>query len=262
MIDSHCHLDLTERMSGLSPREALDAAVSVNVTGVVQVGVDLESSRRAVELAYANTDVFAAVAIHPNTAPTRMASGDFEADLSELADLARNDRVCAIGETGLDHFRTAEGGRVDQTASFREHIRLARAVGKTLIVHDRDAHEAVFDILESEDLPDRVVLHCFSGDAELAGRCAAAGWYVSFAGVITFKNAANLREALAVLPPELVLVETDAPFLTPTPNRGKPNASYLMPDTVRAMADVLGIELPRLCDTLYANTVRAFGLPR
>ncbi|MDZ7577476.1 MAG: TatD family hydrolase [Candidatus Nanopelagicales bacterium] len=261
VIDSHCHLDLTEEMSGLTPGSALAAAAAVGVSGVIQVGVDLASSRRSVELAHEFESVFATVALHPNDAPERMAAGGFESDFAQLAELAADPRVRAVGETGLDWYRTGDDGRAGQEAAFREHVRLARALGKTLVVHDRDAHEAVLAVLESEDLPDAVVLHCFSGDAALARRCADAGWYISFAGVVTFKNAAGLREALVATPPSLMLAETDAPFLTPMPNRGKPNASYLMPSTVREMARVTGVELGELCDTLRANTVRAFGLP-
>ncbi len=258
VIDSHCHLDITTEYSGLAPADALAAAGEVGVSGVIQIGVDVASSRNAVALAEQFDNVRAAVAVHPNEAARR--GPELEDDLRELEALALNPRVVAIGETGLDHFRTGAEGRSDQEQSFRDHIRLARRTGKTLVIHDRDAHADVLRVLGDESLPDRVVFHCFSGDATMARTCADAGWYLSFPGVLTFKNAQSLRDAAAVVPPERLLVETDAPFLTPTPHRGSPNASYLMPWTVRALAHETGSELAELCDRLRANTVAAFAL--
>lgn len=258
VIDSHCHLDITQDYSGLTPAHALTAAAEVGVSGVVQVGVDVETSRRSVELAESFDNVVAAVAVHPNEAPRR---GDaLDGDLQLLAELARNPRVVAIGETGLDHYRTEDEGRADQERSFRAHIALARETGKTLVIHDRDAHDDVLRVLADEVLPERVVFHCFSGDAQMARTCADAGWYLSFPGVVTFTNAGALRDAAAVTPPGLMLVETDAPFLTPAPRRGKPNASYLMPHTVRALAEITGTDLAELCTRLRDNTLRAFAI--
>jgi TatD DNase family protein len=256
VIDSHCHLDITEQYSGLTPHDALVAAAAVGVTGVVQVGVDVESSQQSVRLAQQFESVVAAVALHPNDAP----GADLATDLEAIAELSSAPRVVAIGETGLDHYRTDVSGRSAQEVSFREHIRLARDRGLTLVIHDRDAHHDVLRVLSEEDPPDRVVFHCFSGDAAMAAECAANGWFLSFPGVITFRNAQSLRDAAAVTPPEQMLVETDAPFLTPVPARGKPNASYLMPNTVRALVEPSGLDLPDLCATLQANTVRAFAL--
>ncbi len=258
VIDSHCHMDITAEYSGLTPADALSAAAAVGVTGVVQVGVDVASSRVSIELAEQFDNVVAAVAIHPNEAPRRCA--ELDDDLAELSDLAQHPRVVAIGETGLDHYRTEAAGRAEQERSFREHIRLARRTGKTLVIHDRDAHDDVLRVLGDEEVPDRVVFHCFSGDATMARACADAGWYLSFPGVLTFKNAQGLRDAAAVVPPEQLLVETDAPFLTPAPRRGKPNASYLLPWTVRQLAEVTGIELAPLCGLLHTNTLAAFGI--
>ena len=258
VIDSHCHLDITTQYSGLDPADALAAAASVGVSGVVQVGVDVTTSRQSIELAERFDNVVAAVAVHPNEAARRVA--ELEDDLRELEQLARHPRVVAIGETGLDHFRTEPDGRAGQERSFREHIRLARRAGKTLVIHDRDAHDDVLRVLADEDVPDLVVFHCFSGDATMARTCADAGWFLSFPGVLTFKNAQQLREAAAVVPPEQLLVETDAPFLTPAPHRGKSNASYLLPWTVRQLADVTGIELAALCGLLRTNTLTAFGI--
>ncbi len=258
VIDSHCHLDITEEYSGVTPPAALAAAAEVGVSGVIQVGVDLASSRRSVAIAEAHPSVLAAVALHPNEAPRRAAH--LAQDLADLAQLAAHPQVVAIGETGLDHYRTEPAGREAQERSFREHIRLAKRLGLTLVIHDRDAHDDVLRVLAGEDLPDRVVFHCFSGDAEMARVCADAGWFLSFPGVLTFKNAAGLRAAAAVVPPEQLLVETDAPFLTPAPHRGKPNASYLMPWTVRTLAEVTGIEVGRLCGLLHTNTLAAFAV--
>lgn len=256
VIDSHCHLDITEQYSGLSPSDALAAAAAVGVTGVVQVGVDVASSRRSVGLAAEFDSVVAAVALHPNEAP----DADLSADLAAIAELSTHPRVVAIGETGLDHYRTDRSGQAAQESSFREHIRLARDRDLTLVIHDRDAHSDVLRVLAGEDLPGRVVFHCFSGDAAMAAECAGNGWFLSFPGVITFKNAQSLRDAAAVTPPEQMLVETDAPFLTPVPARGKPNASYLMPATVRALSELSGMDLDDLCRQLRANTIRAFAL--
>jgi TatD DNase family protein len=175
--------------------------------------------------------------------------------------LAEDPRVRAVGETGLDHFRTGSEGRKAQEDSFRRHVRLAGGLGKTLVIHDRDAHEEVLRVLDEEGIPERVVMHCFSGDATFARACLDRGFWLSFAGTVTFKNASHLREALAVVPRDRLLVETDAPFLTPTPFRGRPNASYLVPVTVRAMAAERGDDLGELCAALEANTFVAYGGP-
>jgi TatD DNase family protein len=261
VIDSHCHLDITTEYSGLTPEAALAAAAAVGVTGVVEVGVDLPSSQRAAVIAAELPQVVAAVALHPNEAPGVCQSGELEQQLSALAELVQQPNVVAVGETGMDFYRTGESGRADQETSFREHIALARESGRTLVIHDRDAHAEVLRVLESSDPPEQVVFHCFSGDAEMARICSEAGWFLSFSGVVSFRNAAELRAALSVANPEQILVETDAPFLTPTPQRGKPNASYLMPHTVRTMAEQLGLAEAEMCNLLTRNTRRAFNLP-
>lgn len=260
VIDSHCHLDIIADYSALEPEPALRAAQAAGVSGVIQVGVDIGSSHRSVEYAHQFGNVAAAVGVHPNEAPTRAGSGHLEQDLATIVKLAADPKVVAIGETGLDHYRTDESGREAQVVSFREHISIAREYGRALVIHDRDAHSEVLAVLESEDLPDRVVFHCFSGDAAMARQCAEAGWYLSFAGTVTFKNAHALRGALTHVPLDRLLVETDAPFLTPMPHRGKPNASYLMPWTVRFLAETLGIGVRELCEQLHTNTVAAFAL--
>lgn len=261
--DSHCHLDITYDVDkhglGLSVEKALRLAAAVGVTRIVQVGYDAASSRFGVEVANRHQQVVAAVALHPNEAPRLAASGAFDEAFVEIRALATDERVVAIGETGLDHFRTGPEGRHAQEESFRRHIALAKALGKTLVIHDREAHDDVVRVLDGEGAPDRVVFHCFSGGTELATQCAEHGWFMSFAGPVTFKANDHLRDALTVAPADLVLVETDAPFLAPLPHRGRPNASYLIPVTLRAMAQVRGVSIDELARTVAANTERAFG---
>src|SRR4029453_3487712 len=259
VIDNHTHLDFRAGLVEVSLSDALDSAEKVGVAAAVQVGCDLESSRFTVQAVDADPRLLGAVAIHPNDAPRYAEKGKLEAALAEIEELAAHPRVRAIGETGLDFFRTEGEGLVHQRYSFCRHIDIAKRLGLTLQIHDRDAHDDVVQVLREEGAPDRVVFHCFSGDEELARTCNAEGWYMSFAGTVTFKNAANLRAALAIAEPSRVLVETDAPFLTPHPHRGRPNASYMVPYTVRAMADVTGSELSELCAQIAANTVRAYG---
>lgn len=257
VVDNHCHLDTRIRGGALIPvDEALDRAAAVGVTRTVQVGCDLEGSRWAVEVARAQPSVVAAVAMHPNDAAR---SETLEADLAEIDRLAADPVVRAVGETGLDYFRTGADLRPLQHHSFREHIRIAKRHDRTLVIHDRDAHDDVLAILDDEGVPERVVMHCFSGDADFARRCVERGAYLSFAGTVTFKNAAYLREALRITPRDRILVETDAPFLTPMPHRGEPNASFLIPHTVRFMAEVLEAPVEELCEAIDANTDRAFG---
>jgi TatD DNase family protein len=202
----------------------------------------------------------AGVALHPNEAPRHAVAGTLEAALAEIEALAQaHDKVRAVGETGLDHFRTGEEGRAAQVESFRRHIDLAKRLDKTLVIHDRDAHDEVLAVLDEEGAPERWVMHCFSGDAGFARRCLDRGAYLSFAGTVTFKNAQPLRDALTITPQDRVLVETDAPYLTPMPYRGRPNASYLVPLTMRLMAEVRGVDLGDLCAAVDANTEAAFG---
>ncbi|MBP0462071.1 TatD family hydrolase [Streptomyces montanisoli] len=252
VADSHTHLDMQRG----TVEEGLARAASVGVTTIVQVGCDLKGSRWAAETAAAHPAVHASVALHPNEAP-RLA--DLDDALTEIDALAAFGHVLGVGETGLDHFRTGEEGREAQERSFRAHIEIAKRHGKALVIHDRDAHADVLRILADEGAPERTIFHCYSGDAEMAEVCAAAGYFMSFAGNVTFKNAQQLRDALAVAPRELVLVETDAPFLTPAPFRGRPNAPYLIPVTLRAMAEVRGTDEDALATAVAQNTARAFG---
>ncbi|MFF0411892.1 TatD family hydrolase [Kitasatospora sp. NPDC004745] len=270
VADSHTHLDM---QSG-TPAEGLARAASVGVTTVVQVGCDVPGSRWAAELAAQFEQVHAAVALHPNEAPRiflgdpdgwsgqqRPAGGAAALDeaLAEIDRLAALPQVRAVGETGLDYFRTGPEGVEIQKESFRRHIEMAKRHDKALVIHDRDAHEDVIAVLLAEGAPERTVFHCYSGDAAMAEVCAEHGWYLSFAGPVTFKANQPLRDALAATPLDRILVETDAPFLTPHPYRGRPNAPYLIPVTVRSMAATLGLHEDELATAIAANTARAFG---
>ncbi|WP_246096971.1 TatD family hydrolase [Streptomyces botrytidirepellens] len=271
VADSHTHLD----MQTGTVEDALAKAASVGVTTVVQVGCDLAGSRWAAETAAAHDGVWATVALHPNEAPrivlgdpdgwsrqgAREPGGDqaLDAALAEIDTLAALPQVRGVGETGLDYFRTGPDGMAAQERSFRRHIDIAKRHGKALVIHDREAHDDVLRVLAEEGAPDTVVFHCYSGDAAMAKVCAEHGYYMSFAGNVTFKNAQPLRDALAVAPLDLLLVETDAPFLTPAPYRGRPNAPYLIPCTLRAMADVKGVPEDTLATAVAANTARVFG---
>jgi TatD DNase family protein len=262
VVDNHCHLDIVDGSpeDWAGPAAALDAAEEVGVGRIVQVGVDLAGSRWSAELAAKHDRVLAAVALHPNEAPRLAEAGTLEEHLAGIEALARdNERVRCIGETGLDFFRTSHEGLAAQEESFRRHIDIAKRHGKALMIHDREAHEAVLRVLDSEGAPERWVMHCFSGDADFARACLDRGAYLSFAGTVTFKNAEGLRDALRVTPRDRVLVETDAPFLTPTPYRGRPNASYLVPLTMRAMAEARGDDLGELCAAVAGNTETVYG---
>jgi TatD DNase family protein len=249
-LDSHCHLDLMDA----DVADIMAAAHAVGIERVVQVGIDVDSSAWSVELVESRDDVWAAVAIHPNEAH----AAD-EAAWQAIATLAEHPRVVALGETGLDHFRTSAEGWPAQERSFRKHIEIAKSLGKAVMIHDREAHEDILGVLESEGAPEHVVFHCFSGDADFARRCAERGYVLSFAGNVTFKNAQALREAARVAPLDQLLVETDAPFLTPIPYRGRPNSPYLVPMTIRAIAEVKGIAEEELAAAVTTTAARVFG---
>jgi TatD DNase family protein len=260
VVDNHTHLDMGR---GEEPRpdlgEALREAAAVGVDRVVQIGCDLPGARYTIEAVDAYPAVLGGVALHPNEVPRLAARGELDPALDEIARLAAHPRVRVVGETGLDHFRTGPDGVEVQEQAFRWHIDLAKRLGKALQIHDREAHDDVLRVLQEEGAPDRTVLHCFSGDVEMARVCVERGYYLSFAGTVTFKNARSLRDALSVVPLEQVLVETDAPYLTPMPWRGSTNAPYLVPLTVRRMADVLGVAVSTLCEALSANSERVYG---
>jgi TatD DNase family protein len=233
-------------------------AAEVGVTRIVQIGCDPEGCRWAVQAAERWPSVIAGVAIHPNDA-ARMGP-DLMPGLELVEALSEHPRVRAVGETGLDYYRTTDAaGQAVQRDAFAAHIAFAKAFDKTLVVHDRDAHHDILDVLDSEGPPARIVMHCFSGDDDFARACLNRGAYLSFAGTVTFKANDQLRDALALVPLDRVLVETDAPYLTPMPFRGKPNASYLIPHTARFLATTLDIELERMCQALTDNADAAFG---
>jgi TatD DNase family protein len=271
VADSHTHLDMQEG----TVQAAVAKAASVGVTTLVQVGCDLDGSRWAADTAERYENIWATVALHPNEAP-RIVHGDpdgwsrqgarqpggqaaLDAALDAIDALAALPQVRGVGETGLDYFRTGPEGVEAQQYSFRRHLDMAKRHGKALVIHDREAHADVLRILDEEGAPDTVVFHCYSGDAGMAKLCADKGYYMSFAGNVTYKSAQDLRDAVGVAPLELLLVETDAPFLTPVPYRGRPNAPYLVPVTLRAMAAAKGVTEDRLAAAIGANTARAFG---
>jgi len=261
VVDNHCHLDIVGPAGDVVPvPEALAAAAAVGVPRIVQIGCDLPRARHAVELAAEHDAIVAGVALHPNEAPKLAAEGRLDEAIAEIERLATaHPGVRAVGETGLDYFRTDESGRAAQHESFRRHIELAKRLDKTLVIHDRDSHDDVVAILDEQGAPERWVMHCFSGDPDFARRCLDRGAWLSFAGTVTFKNAAPVREAMLAAPADRIMVETDAPFLTPEPYRGRPNASYLVPLTMRFMAERRGADLGELCVAVEANTFAAFG---
>jgi TatD DNase family protein len=254
-LDAHCHLDLIEQPAG----EVLAAARAAGITRVITVGVDLPSSHWSADHADPGAGVYAAVAIHPNeTAAAAASPADRDEVLAEIAKLAALPQVRAVGETGLDYYRDHAAPQI-QRDWFRAHIEIAKQAGKTLMIHDREAHGDVLAILAADGPPERVVFHCFSGDAAMARQCAAAGYVMSFAGNLTFANAPRLREAAAAVPAELLLAETDAPFLTPVPHRGKPNTPAMAAHTVRCLAGVKQIGVADMCVLLTATGERMFG---
>ena len=254
-FDGHCHLDMID----MPVEQTLAEAAAAGVTNVITVGVDVVSSRWSADCAATFPSVFAAVAIHPNeTAAAARTAADRDAVLAEIARLATLPQVRAVGETGLDYYRDDAAPEV-QRDWFRAHIEIAKQAGKPLMIHDRDAHADVLSILAADGPPEQVIFHCYSGDGELAKRCAQAGYVLSFAGTLTFGNAANLRDAALVMPAELIIAETDAPFLAPAPNRGKSNTPAQVAYTVRALAAVRQLDVAKLCAVLEANGERIFG---
>jgi TatD DNase family protein len=254
-LDSHCHLDLIDR----PPAEVIADARAAGIARLVTIGVDLASSRWAAACAAQHEGVYAAVAIHPNeTAAAAASPAERDAVLAELAELAALPQVRAVGETGLDYYRDYASPAV-QREWFRAHIEIAKQAGVALVIHDREAHDDVFALLDEQGPPGTVVFHCFSGDADMAKRCAEAGYVMSFAGNLTFANAQPLRDAAAAAPVDLLLVETDAPFLTPVPHRGKPNSPALAAHTVRALAALKRLPADQMCAQLTATGERVFG---
>ncbi len=263
VYDNHCHLEFVfdDELGAMPWQENLDLAESVGIKGVLQVGVTLESSKWCAELATKDQRVLAAVALHPNEAPLYESKAALDASIAQIAELAKQPRVRAIGETGLDFFRTEGDDSIAlQRHSFEVHIRIAKENNIALMIHDRDAHDDVVETLLRVGAPEKVVFHCYSGETDLAQICNDNGWYMSFAGNITIKRNQHLRDSLAMARNDLILIETDAPFLAPEPFRGRPNAPYLVPITARFMAEVRGEDLNELCAQLAANTEAVYGL--
>jgi TatD DNase family protein len=260
VVDNHVHLDIArDGETAPSVTDAIARASAVGVTRLVQVGCDLPGARFTVDAVERHPQLLGGVALHPNEIPALALSGALPDALAEIERLVDHPRVRVVGETGLDYYRTGPEGRPAQQDAFRWHIDLAKRTGKALQIHDRDAHDDVLRILDEEGAPGHTVLHCFSGDQAFARAALDRGWMLSYAGTVTFKSAKVLRDALAVTPLEQLLVETDAPYLAPTPHRGATNASYLVPLTVRAMADVLTVDTVSLCGALVTNSERVYG---
>ena len=260
VVDDHTHLD--HEADDATVAALLLAAERVGVPRSVQIGCDLDAARWTVGAVDRFPQLVGGVAIHPNLAPRLAAQGALDDALAEIERLAAHPRIRVVGETGMDRFRTDHGDAAAaraQEESFRAHVEMAERLGLALQIHDRDSHDDVLRVLREVGAPERTVLHCFSGDAGLARFCASQGWYLSFAGVLTFTNAGDLREALRAVPLEQVLVETDAPYLTPAPYRGRPNAGYLVPHTVRTMAEVLERPLEEVCAALATTSEALYG---
>ncbi len=258
-VDSHAHLELIHNSEADSPliKQVLADAAAVGVDRVVQVGYSAEQSIWSVKCAESFVgQVLAAVALHPNEAPV---VDDLQKDLQVIRDLASHPRVRAIGESGLDFFRTPPELRDKQKYSFKEHIKIAKQHNKALVIHDRDSHREVLDTLQEEGAPLNSIFHCYSGDAEMAKECIANNYILSFAGTVTFKNAQQLRDALVLVPIEQLLVETDSPFLAPMPNRGALNTPAQIPHTLRVMADLRGVSADYLAGAISENAERIFG---
>lgn len=288
VVDDHTHL---ESIADVLPEvdeegrpvvvptveQHVEDAARVGVDRMVQVGCDLPAARRTAALVREHRALVGAIAIHPNEATLHAGVTEVGPDgltpdpqarhavglddaIAEIAALARgNDRIRAIGETGMDLFRTGPEGAAVQREAFRAHVALAKELGLPLQIHDRDAHAEVIEVLLADGAPERTVFHCFSGDSEMARLCAAQGWYLSFAGPLTFGANDELRAALAAVPLGQVLVETDAPYLTPHPYRGRPNAPYLLPHTVRKIAEVTDVPLVDVCTRLSATAEQVYG---
>lgn len=256
--DSHAHLEIVTNTEPDHPEIAkvIAEAKSVGIDRLVQVGYSADQSQWCVRLAELFPNVVAAVALHPNEAPV---VEDLESELVRISELAKHPKVRAIGETGLDFFRTEPELQDRQRYSFKRHIQMAKDLDKTLVIHDRDAHRAVLDTLDEVGAPDRTVFHCFSGDAEMARECVAKGYILSFAGTVTFKNAPQLREALKLVPSNQLLVETDSPFLAPMPHRGALNTPAQIPNILRFMAAERGDDLVELVGSISNNLNRIFG---
>ncbi|WP_062136129.1 TatD family hydrolase [Demequina aestuarii] len=259
IVDNHCHLDFPAGDEARSVEDRLAEAEAAGVTRVVQIGCDLESARWTADAVARFPQMLGGVALHPNDAAVLASRGEYDDAFAEIARLARGERIRVVGETGLDYFRTGPEGRDAQLRAFRDHIALAKELDKPLQIHDRDAHADVIDVLMSDGAPETTVFHCFSGDAAMARLCADRGWYLSFAGTVTFTNATLLQAAAAVTPLSRILIETDAPFLTPHPHRGAPNSPALAAHTVRAIARLHERPVEDVCAVVWDTSHELYG---
>jgi TatD DNase family protein len=259
-FDNHTHLEIADSDNPLSVSQQIEAMKKSGMLGAVQVGVTLESSKWSAEAASNHPELLAAVALHPNEAPLYGSNQELEGAVAEIAELATQERVRAIGETGLDYFRTEGEKDLElQSQSFEWHIEIAKQNNIAMQIHDRDAHADVVETLKRVGAPEKTVFHCYSGDVELARICNENGWYMSFAGNVTFKKNTHLQESFLVADSSLRLIETDAPFLAPEPIRGRPNAPYLVPHTLRYLAFLAEISLEQLASEINANTLGVYG---
>ena len=258
--DNHTHLEIADGDEPLSLAQHIEMMQQVNMLGAVQVGVTLESSKYSAEIAACEPMLLAAVAIHPNEAPLYGSLNELDDAILEIAELAKLPRVRAVGETGLDYFRTQGDEALSmQQHSFEQHIAIAKEFDLALQIHDRDAHADVVATLLKVGAPERTVFHCYSGNLELAQICKENGWFLSFAGNVTFKKNQHLRDSLLAVDPSQLLIETDAPFLTPEPLRGRPNAPYLVPHTLRFVAALMHWSDNDLALQLNRNTQNVYG---
>lgn len=275
VIDNHCHLDFADGDEELTVTGHVERAAQVGIDGVITIGSDMEAARWTARLMADPARPAAlrgGVAVHPNEAALHARGHGHDGEpmipldeaIAEISQLIRTDGMVTVGETGLDWFRTSrkdEQARDAQFEAFRAHIAMAKETGLPMQIHDREAHRDVLEVLDADGAPDRTVLHCFSGDAEFARACVDRGFYLSFAGNVTFKNAENLRGALAEVGIDRVMVETDAPFLTPVPYRGRPNSSYLVPLTMAQIAESAGVDLDEACRRVGETTREVYGWP-
>ena len=264
VVDNHTHLDWDESDVPRSVAEKLDAAAAAGVTRIVQIGCELETARWTATAVSEYPAMVGGVSLHPNEVPlhangTHPSGVGYEEAFAQIAGLATGERIRVVGETGLDFFRTGPDGVAAQVRAFRDHIALAKELGLPLQIHDRDAHAEVLAVLDADGAPEGTVMHCFSGDAGFARQCLDRGFYLSFAGTVTFANAPQLRAAAALTPASRLLVETDAPYLTPHPHRGRPNSPEQAALTVRALASAREASVFDVCVAIDANSQDLYG---
>lgn len=267
LIDAHTHLAACGGRDAKSVAEILDHAERVGVRAVVTVADDMVDARWAVQAAEWDSRAYAAVALHPTHADELTDEAKVE-----LEQMAVHPRVVAIGETGLDYYwpaKTEDAAPIEiQKDAFAWHIDLAKRVGKALMIHNREADKPgdrsstadLLDILEAEGAPETVIMHCFSGDVAAAEECVRRGYLLSFSGTVSFTNATVLQDAARLVPDTQLLVETDAPYLTPHPYRGHPNQSYCIPYTARALAEIRGQAAEEVAAAVTANAERVYRI--